>query len=69
MGNKILSALDDAVLGAIEAGVTVVGAAGNSNMSTGGRSPCHLDEMIVVGAVEEDGTKSSYSNSGESVDV
>ena len=69
VGTKILSALDDAVLEAVEAGVTVVGAAGNSNMDTKNCSPCHLEEMIVVGSVEESGEKSSYSNYGESVDV
>ena len=70
--STILSAaLDDAILDAVGAGITVVTAAGNKSMDTAQVSPAHLSNMgvIVVGAAEKGGGRSSYSNYGESVDV
>jgi len=67
-------ALDDAVLDAVRAGVTVVVAAGNSGINTAEVCPSHLTNRgaIVVGAAEgDDGLyrRASYSNYGGSVDV
>ena len=68
---KMSAALDDAILDAINAGITVVAAAGNKSMDTSQVSPAHLGNVgvIVVGSAEKDGNRSSYSNFGASVDV
>ena len=68
------AALDDAVRSALDAGITVVIAAGNSGCDTSVVCPAHLTDSgaIVVGSAElSDGTvsRASYSNYGESVDV
>lgn len=63
--------LDDAVQNAVSSGCTVVIAAGNNGINTSGVWPAHLmtDGAIVVGAVNSDGNKASYSNYGSSVDM
>ena len=68
---KMSAALDDAILDAVNAGITVVAAAGNKSMDTSQVSPAHLSNVgvIVVGSAEKDGNRSSYSNFGASVDV
>ena len=68
---SISGALDNAILDAVNAGVTVVAAAGNNKMDVSTISPGHLTDpgVLIVGSAETDGTKSSYSNYGESVDV
>lgn len=73
--SKVMStALDDAILDANRAGITVIVAAGNSACDTSQRCPAHLTErgVIVVASADQDGslfTRSSYSNYGASVDV
>lgn len=64
-------ALDDAVLDALNAGITVVAAAGNDSKDTGTVSPAHLtdDGVIIVGSVNDSGAMASYTNFGDSVDV
>lgn len=67
-------ALDDAILEAVSAGITVVAAAGNSGCDTSDICPAHLLDsgVIVVGAALESGgayRRASYSNYGSSVDV
>lgn len=68
---KVNTALDTAVLEAVSEGITVVAAAGNYQCDASTCSPAHLENMgfLVVGSVEEDGSKASYSNYGQSVDV
>ncbi len=71
---KISEALDAAVLDAVDAGVTVVAAAGNGGGTTENVSPAHLmsEGVIIVGAARRAGTvpgRISYSNTGESVDL
>lgn len=70
-GEKLNQALDDAILDAVAAGVTVVVAAGNQAADTAANSPAHLTDegVLVVGAVEADGQRAAYSNYGASVDV
>ena len=64
-------ALDDAILDAVSEGITVVIAAGNHSTDTAEVYPAHLEEagVIVVGAMERSGARSSYSNYGASVDL
>lgn len=72
LSSKTISeALDEAVIDAIDAGITVVIAAGNQSMDTAQISPAHLTDpgILVVGSAESDGNMASYSNFGESVDL
>ena len=71
VSQNVSDALDDAVNRAVENGVIVVVSAGNNGDDVSNYSPCHLqtEGLIVVGAVEADGTVASYSNYGSSVDV
>jgi serine protease len=57
-------ATQDAINGAISRGVTVVVAAGNSNMNAAQFSPASCSGVITVGAAGIDGGKSYYSNYG-----
>ena len=65
------AALDSAVNEAVNAGITVVVAAGNKTINTSQISPARLtvSGVIVVGSVESSGRRSSYSNYGTSVDI
>lgn len=60
--------LHDAILAAVEAGIYVVAAAGNDNTSDT-FYPAGFDEVISVGSVNNQGTRSSFSNFGESIDI
>ena len=60
--------LDNAVIHAINRGCTVVASAGNKGEDTVNSSPAHLDECIVVSAVDGSLTKAEFSNWGSSVD-
>lgn len=68
---KSSEALNSAVIDALGAGITVVVAAGNASADTAQFSPANLSNVgvVVVGSAEADGTRSSYSNYGSSVDV
>ena len=63
--------MDEAVRDAVSNGITVVVAAGNKHIDTSTISPAGLTDagVIVVASAETDGTRSSYSNYGASVDV
>ena len=69
--NGISEAMDQAVLDAKNAGITVVAAAGNNTMDTAQVSPAHLTDegVVIVGAVDSAGNLASYSNYGSSVDA
>ena len=70
-GNSTSLTLDDAVREAVGEGITVVVAAGNKAKDTSTVSPARLTDagVLVVASAETDGTRSSYSNFGTSVDV
>ncbi len=61
--------LDETIRYTVGKGCVVVAAAGNDNQDTVWYSPAHLEECIVVSAVDQDEKKASFSNQGESVDV
>lgn len=67
--------VDNAINNAVKKGVTVVVAAGNGDKTTrlpadtANITPAKYDNVIVVGALDETGTKGSFSNYGDSVDV
>lgn len=68
---SISKALDEAIIDALDAGITVVAAAGNNSIDTIQISPAHITApgFIVVGAADADENISAYSNYGQSVDL
>lgn len=69
LGGGSSQAIDDAVQGMIDAGITTVVAAGNSDSNACYYSPARGDNVITVGATQIDDTRSSFSNYGSCVDV
>ena len=69
--SKCHESLHEAIRAANAAGVTVVCAAGNSGRDIADVCPGHMPDagLIVVGAVEANGTAASYSNYGDTVDL
>lgn len=63
--------VDEAVLDAVAAGITVVAAAGNQASETASYSPAHMtvSGVVVVGSADSDGGRSDFSNYGDSVDL
>ena len=61
--------LDNTILDAINSGITVVIASGNSNIDTSYTSPARLNEGIIVSSVNQQLVKTLTSNFGESIDV
>lgn len=62
------AAIKDAVRHAAEAGIIVVGAAGNNGKDVRYFVPGNIDEVLVVGAADENGTRLPSSNYGATVD-
>lgn len=63
------SYMQDAIDYAVSRGVTVVVAAGNDNHDASANAPANCDNVITVGALNNEGEKSDFSNFGEAVDV
>ena len=59
--------LETVIQSAVDAGINVVGAAGNSGRDTSGYIPGSMENVVVVGSVNEDGTLAAFSNFGEFV--
>lgn len=60
---------DDAVLYAISKGAAVTIAAGNDSTDVSYSCPGHVEEGIVVAAIDENNTQTWFSNYGSSIDV
>ncbi len=58
-----------AVDAAVNAGAVVVAAAGNQGSDVALFSPANCNNVITVGAVDRDGSRASYLNVGEEVDL
>ncbi|MGE4130484.1 MAG: S8 family peptidase [Bdellovibrionales bacterium] len=69
LGGPSSQAVDDAVRAAIEAGVTFVVAAGNSNEDACQTSPSRVPEAITVAASDRADKRASFSNYGNCVDL
>jgi subtilisin family serine protease len=69
LGGGASTALDAAVNGAINAGVTFVVAAGNSNRNACNYSPARVANAITVGATTNTDARASYSNFGSCLDI
>ncbi len=61
--------LDSSIQYALNKGVTVVAAAGNEYSNTASFCPSHLNNIIVVAAIDEYENRANFSNYGNSVDV
>ena len=62
------SVLEQEIVKAHEAGIVVVGAAGNDGADVAGYMPGSVEEAYIIGAAKEDGTRLETSNYGKTVD-
>lgn len=69
LGGGASSTIDNAVQGLINAGVTTVVAAGNSNTDACNQSPARVGDAITVGSTTSSDARSSFSNYGSCVDI
>lgn len=69
LGGASSTATDSAVRAAINAGVTMVVAAGNDNANACNGSPNRVAEAITVGSTTNTDSRSSFSNHGSCVDI
>ncbi|KAF8638439.1 hypothetical protein AX16_010506, partial [Volvariella volvacea WC 439] len=69
LGGGVSTALDDAVEGAVQNGIHVVVAAGNSNVDAVNTSPARAPNAVTVGASDITETRASFSNYGSVVDI
>jgi len=69
LGGGASSTIDNAVQGLINAGVTTVVAAGNSNTDACSQSPARVGDAITVGSTTSSDARSSFSNYGSCVDI
>ncbi|WP_154222001.1 S8 family peptidase [Marinicella rhabdoformis] len=69
LGGGASSATDNAVQGAVSAGVTMVVAAGNDNSNACNYSPARAANAITVGSTSSNDRRSSFSNYGNCLDI
>ncbi|WDG32534.1 S8 family serine peptidase [Streptomyces sp. CA-278952] len=69
LGGGIDRAMDDAVQGAINAGIPVAVAAGNDNRDACNTSPARLPAAITLGSTDSNDGRSSFSNYGRCLDL
>ncbi|KAI1084288.1 extracellular alkaline serine protease [Whalleya microplaca] len=62
-------AVNEAVKQAYNNGVLTIAAAGNQNETAAGYSPASAPEAVTVGSIDEENTRSAFSNWGELVDI
>lgn len=63
------SAINSAMKAAVDKGMTIVAAAGNSGVDAANSSPASEPSVITVGAIDSTDSKPSWSNYGSVVDV
>ncbi|WP_157800896.1 S8 family peptidase [Bacillus solitudinis] len=69
LGGPGTKVMEEAVDKALEAGITIVAAAGNNGMSDYPSFPAGYDGVISVGATDENNELAFFSNYGPSIDV
>ncbi|CAE6468220.1 unnamed protein product [Rhizoctonia solani] len=69
LGGGTSTALDDAVMAVVNAGIHTVVAAGNANVDASEWSPARVPGVIAVGNVDINGVRSETSNYGSPVTV
>ena len=62
------SVLKQEIQKAVEAGIPVIGAAGNDNADVADYMPGSVEEAYIIGAAKEDGSRLKTSNYGDTVD-
>lgn len=67
--SAVSTAVNSAVSGAVDKGVTMVVAAGNSNVDACTASPASAPSAITVGATDSSDMRASYSNFGTCLDI
>jgi len=68
-GAGVWASIETAINAAVEAGVTVVVAGGNSNSDACVFSPAYVASAITVGSTTSDDKRSSFSNYGSCTDI
>lgn len=66
--NEKNTLVEEAINDAVNAGITVVGAAGNKGEDAANYIPGRMDKPIIVGACDENGKRLKTSNYGDTVD-
>jgi subtilisin family serine protease len=69
LGGGASTAIDDAIQRMVNAGVTVVVAAGNENTNACNSSPARAASAITVGSTANNDARSSFSNYGTCLDI
>ncbi|CAE6442372.1 unnamed protein product [Rhizoctonia solani] len=69
LGGGTSNALDDAVMGTVNAGIHTIVAAGNADVDASGWSPARVPGVIAVGNVDINGVRAESSNYGSPVAV
>ncbi|KFY19917.1 hypothetical protein V493_07797, partial [Pseudogymnoascus sp. VKM F-4281 (FW-2241)] len=69
LGGSYSAALNSAVASTVNAGVTVVVAAGNDNRNAANYSPASAPSAITVGATDSRDARASFSNYGAVLDI
>lgn len=62
------SVLEQEILKAVDAGILVVGSAGNDGQDVAGYMPGSVEEAYIIGAADANGSRLEISNFGETVD-
>ncbi len=68
-GGPAMNSVDTAVKNAVDAGFTVITAAGNDSSDACNKSPARAKEALTVGAIDSNDRRSGFSNYGQCVDV
>ena len=69
LGGGISTALDNAIIASINAGVNFAVAGGNDNAVACNYSPARVATAITVGATTNTDARASYSNYGTCLDI
>ena len=69
LGGSASDSLDRAIVALINDGVTVVVAAGNSNVDACSTSPARVPMAVTVGATASNDSRASFSNFGRCLDI
>ncbi|EWC43724.1 cuticle-degrading serine protease [Drechslerella stenobrocha 248] len=69
LGGSKSAAINEAANKMADVGITVVAAAGNSNIDMANTSPASASGVIAVGATDSDNKKASFSNWGKDIAV
>lgn len=69
LGGSKSNSINTAVAAAISIGVVVVASAGNDGFDACNKSPASVSTAITVASIDNDDSRSSFSNYGSCVDI